>query len=53
MNCKSYKIILENKDGKKLTESVSVLTFPEAVHHAYFLRSQRSFEYEIISIKKQ
>lgn len=52
MNYKNFKIILEDKNGKQLIENISALTFPEAVKHAYILRSQKSFEYEIISVKK-
>ena len=52
MNYKKYKITLKNKKGEMLEKEVKELTFPEAVKNAYYMVSQKQFEYEIISVKK-
>ena len=49
---KTFKIILEDKNGNRKEERVRKMTFPEAASFAYHLRSISGSEFEILSIVK-
>lgn len=49
---KNFRIILKNAKGEIEAHTVSKISFPEAVSHAYHLRGIRGLDFEITSVSK-